>query len=189
SAHTMESSHPPPPPSLPLHVGYNIRNPQQPPMQQQQQQQHGDPSLSVPRKVVGTHSSSESLGGRPANQAAPTTSSASGGRVTGPRPRPPKKVHFPDIDDPGAELIFNARDSAYFRWELTREADFGIAPSQAARDYRRWLLSLPQDEEEDTPPQADTVVHPKRLSTDLSGFNVDLANLGDEVSGADVFSR
>jgi len=86
----------------------------------------------------------------------------------------------------------------YMRAELQRELDFGIPAQEEAHRYARWCAEETRREAaqaESTEAsgnnyaKADMVVHPKRLSTDLGAMNIDFSNLGEDVSGLDVFSR
>ena len=84
------------------------------------------------------------------------------------------------------------------RAELQRELDFGIPAQEEAHRYARWCAEEARREAAEAHSsktasqnyaRADTVVHPKRLSVDLSSMNIDFSNLGEDVSGLDVFSR
>ncbi|KAF8454497.1 hypothetical protein BGX38DRAFT_1267783 [Terfezia claveryi] len=116
--------------------------------------------------------------------------------TTSPRRRP--KVRFTDMEPEPTPLLFNARDSMYMRAELQREFDFGIPAQEEAHHYARWCEEEARREAAEAKTtetagggyaKADMVVHPKRLSTDLGAMDIDFSNLGEDVSGLDVFSR
>ncbi|KAF8446995.1 hypothetical protein BDZ91DRAFT_118333 [Kalaharituber pfeilii] len=108
-----------------------------------------------------------------------------------------EKVRFTDMEPDAGPLLFNARDSMYMRAELQRELDFGIPAQEEAHRYARWCIEEAKREAAESAEaeaksnyaKADIVVHPKRISTDLSAMDIDLSNLGEDVSGLDVFSR
>lgn len=109
-----------------------------------------------------------------------------------------QKVRFTDMEPEPTPLLFHARDSMYMRAELQRELDFGIPAQEEAHRYARWCAEEARREAAEARSsktasqnyaRADTVVHPKRLSVDLSSMNIDFSNLGEDVSGLDVFSR
>ena len=86
----------------------------------------------------------------------------------------------------------------YMRAELQREFDFGIPAQEEAHRYARWCEEEARREATEAESteaaggsysKADMVVHPKRLSTDLSTMDIDFSNLDEDVSGLDVFSR
>ena len=109
-----------------------------------------------------------------------------------------QKVRFTDMEPEPSPLLSHARDSMYMRAELQRELDFGIPAQEEAHRYARWCAEEARREAAEAHSsktasqnyaRADTVVHPKRLSVDLSSMNIDFSNLGEDVSGLDVFSR
>ncbi|RPB28114.1 hypothetical protein L211DRAFT_486328 [Terfezia boudieri ATCC MYA-4762] len=117
--------------------------------------------------------------------------------TTTPSRRRPK-VRFTDMEPEPTPLLFNARDSMYMRAELQREFDFGIPAQEEAHRYARWCEEEARREAAEAKSteaagggyaKADMVVHPKRLSTDLGAMDIDFSNLGEDVSGLDVFSR
>ncbi|KAI5791758.1 hypothetical protein DFH27DRAFT_570390 [Peziza echinospora] len=162
------------------------------------------PSLPAapPAPAAGPGASKRDPGGRPRHPEKGTDADGQK-KENGPLKR---RVRFTDMEEDAGPLLFNARDSMYMRAELQREWDFGIPAQDEAHRYARWFAEEMKREAaeqaameaeegiESTGPKnayakADKAVHPNRLSTDLSGLDLDLKNLGDDVSGLDVFSR